>query len=495
MDYNHDRWNLIASHGDERLTKIVQEYMKQLGIYDESVIETISRPFLSSWVHIIIRICECLLGLTPIQQEEGYESPDEDKFEALEGISEELSRKIFHLLPSQLYKYGISEVKKFNDAKEPGSWLFEVISQSIAPTDSAVAKVLTAVCDYLTAEHFELAICNHRDSHGSYCFPGLFPREREDALAIFEAKAFQAMLQETHNIDLSASTSDEAKNNDEMLRSLLKSRYGSISWFCVSEAVHNDTELSILWDRLGLRLNIPDKFEGKTSNATEVGEYNQKKRSICRDLFIQYGTTGMAVRDDLQVKLVPLTYQNCIDIAMTLPIVNSLGNDGDDDIDDSVNDFLKSIRECNEGGSIDINLNETCFGDGATLFQLLAVLVYKCHTGAIEKVNLIGDDLNTFYALSELIPNQLSIEKLDLECLEMSFFGESMTFQDGNKTLIALTHSGELPKFANFPSIGDKVNESYIVGDTNGLSDEDQLGEVCVWYIIQCHSITYICSE
>ena len=515
-----DRWNLLASHGD-KVVAIIQLYMQQIGM-DEPLTQTIPRPVIASWVYMITRICECLLGLTPIIQEEGYEAPAEEKFEALEGISDELSRKIFDLLPGELYKHGVRTTKKFNDTAEPGSWLFEIISQSVMPSDSAVAKVLTAICDYLIAEHLELSNNCYRDTHSRYSSPGI-NAERENLLAVTEVKAFKAMLDEKQAAEITP------EEDDEKIRSTLKARYGSVSWFYVSECVENDEEVVKLWNRLGLELKLQTKFKGDAqttlsdawaalkpssnpeslsayinvasntiSNNADFREHYKMVRSTRRDLFIQYGASGMAVRDDFAVKLTPLSYQDSLFIATKLSLVNNLGNDAstDDDFDNDIADFFKTIRE--SSGSIDIDIGETCFGNGATLFQVLAALVYQCHTGAIEKVNLTGslpsdNDNEVFSILLELIPNQLSMEDLEMECDDMTFFGESMSFQDGNKTLIALTCSGNLPKFANMSSLGDEIDESYISADISGLDDEDRLGEVSMMISVLNNSLIDLC--
>ncbi len=508
-DNTLDRWNLLVSHGD-KVIAIIQLYMQQIGM-DEPLTQTIPKPVLASWVYMITRICECVLGLTPILKEEGYEVPPEEKFQSLEGVSVEISRKIFDLLPGELYKHGVNTIKKFSDTAEPGSWLFEIISQSVMSSDRMVAKVLTAICDYLIAEHLELSNNCYRDSHSRYSSPGI-NTEREDLLAVTEVKAFKAMLDEKST----ETTPAEADIDDENLQSSLKARYGSLSWIYVSEAAENDEEVLRLWSRLGLELNLQTKYKGDAqatlseawstlkpssnpeslsayinvasntiSNNADFREHYKMVRSTRRDLFIQYGASGMAVRDDFAVKLTPLSYQDSLFIATKLSLVNNLGNDAstDDDFDNDIADFFKTIRE--SSGSIDIDIGETCFGNGATLFQVLAALVYQCHTGAIEKVNLTGslpsdNDNEVFSILLELIPNQLSMEDLEMECDDMTFFGESMSFQDGNKTLIALTCSGNLPKFANMSSLGDEIDESYISAEISGLDDEDRLGEVSI---------------
>lgn len=505
-----DRWNLLDSHGDQ-ITAIMRLYMNQIAM-DEPLTQTIPKPFLASWVYMITRICECLLGLTPIQQEEGYETPQEDIFEALEGISEQMSRKIFHLLPGELYKHAVNMTKKFDVNSEPASWLLQIISKSVVPSDPAVAKVLTAICDYVIFEHIEISNNCYSDNHRRYSSPGI-TAEREDLLAVTEVKFFKTMLIEKQGV----SEADDA--NSENLYSALKARYGSFSWFYVSEAVEHDEEMLKFWNRLGLELTLQTKFKGDAqttmsdawdslkpssnpeslstyidvvrnaaNNSSDLREHHKKVRSARRELFIQYGASGMAVRNDFSVKLTPLKYQDILFIATKLPLVTSLGNDTSnlDDFDDGIVELFKSIRE--PSGSIDIDIGETCFGNGATLFQVLAALVYQCHAGAINKVNLVGslssgDDNEVLSILSELIPNQLSMNKLEMECDDMEFFGESMSVQRGNKTLIALTYSGVLPKFAHMLSLGDKINETYIASDISGLDDEDQLGEVSKWQI------------
>jgi hypothetical protein len=487
-----DRWSLIASRSEEVKT-LLQELMKQLGV-DEALAASISKPFVSSWAYFITRVCESILGLTPINQLEGEEAADESSFQAIEGVSDEISKNIFKIIPGQLYTYCIKEIAKFTGESESGAILLKLISECVMPSDPTLAKVLAGCCDYLLAEHLELASNGYRDNHGYSVTAGI-GTDHEDVLAVKEAKAWKAMLDNKSSEESAETTSDDAEEVDEdKLRQILKDRYGSISWYYVSQAVDNDEELGKFWKMLGFELTLNTKFE-KTESEDEdpfgarssMRDFYKKVRATRRELFIQYGGTGMALREELASKLTPLAHQDIYAFAMKLPVVDKLGNAPDEDDyswDSSVTELLGKIRDSSDGGSVDIDFGETVFGQGASLFQVLAALVYQCHTGAIGKINCTGsppegEGVEMLSILADLFPNHFSLDELELECEDFKLFDERMSFQQGNRTLIALTLSGQLPTFAVImPSLAEDVNDSYISNSCSGLNDEDQLGMV-----------------
>jgi hypothetical protein len=281
----------------------------------------------------------------------------------------------------------------------------------------------------------------------------------------------------------------------------LKDRYGSISWIYVYEAVENDEELFSLWKRLGLDADLVTKFTDENGNENCIArrEFLKKKHSARNALLTQYGAIGVALKDELAVKLSSLTYQDAYEIAMKLPIVDKLGAFPDEDNyswDSSVTELLDNIRGSSDGAVIEIDLETTNFGRCATLFQVLAALVYQCHIGAVGKINCTGkpseeEVIEALFIIVELFPNHFSIEDIEFESEDCKPFGEyeSMSFQYGNRTLIALTLSGQLPKFAPIiPSLAEEINESYIAADMSGLDDEDQLGMVSGIVFVFCFS-------
>jgi hypothetical protein len=107
------------------------------------------------------------------------------------------------------------------------------------------------------------------------------------------------------------------------------------------------------------------------------------------------------------------------------------------------------------------------------LFQLLAALVYQCHVGAVGKIVYNGNvEFNGKHhileMLSEVIPNELCLDYLDFENQTLTLLNTQLSFQKGNKVLLVLTASGDLPKYAHLPGISDDVDSSCI-----GWEDDD----------------------
>jgi hypothetical protein len=462
---NIDRWNPLE--GGDELSDVLQECMKQMWI-NEALIETISTPFIASWAHFVTRVAQSIVGLKRIKLSEDEEPLDEEKFQAIEGVSEEIQRNIFKLMPGELYSHAIREIKKLMDISESNSALLRIVSESISPNDLGVAKVITGVCDYLIAEHIELAGIKYDGR--SYSSSGDLGNECEDILALSEVKAWNKILTEKEERDkfsAEATTDDSIEIDSDKLVAMLRARYGSISWYFINEVVVNDEELKKLWKHLDLEL-LQNPHES----------------------IVQCGTRGVALIDELTTKLAPLSSQDLYEIAMKLPIVDRFGNLLTDDdyykFDITIPDLLTSIRECSDNASIDIDLGETTMGFGATLFQVLAALIYQCHSGAIGHINCLGSvPIGVEYGaqilpiLLELFPTKLSLDKLEVECEGMSLFDETMYCSEyGNRMLISLTYSGNLPKLVNFPALKVDVNTTYVAAEYSGLHDEDRLGEV-----------------
>jgi hypothetical protein len=323
--------------------------------------------------------------------------------------------------------------------------------------------VITGVCDYLIAEHIELAGIKYDGRSYSSSELG---NECEDILALSEVKAWDKILndKEEKNLSIETASDDSVQIDSDKLVAILRARFGCISWYFINEAVEDDEELKKLWKHLDLEL-LPKP----------------------RESIVECGTRGVALIDDLTNKLTPLSSQDLYEIAMKLPVVDRLGNFPSEDdymFDSTITDLLTTIRDSSSGASFDIDLGETVIGAGATLFQVLAALVYQCHTGAIGQINCLGtlptgDGAEILSILVELFPNKLSLEKLEFECEDMTLFGETMYCSEyGNRTLIALKYSGKLPNLANIPLLKEDVNSTYVSAEYSGLDDEDRLGEV-----------------
>lgn len=477
-----DRWNLLSTHSDD-LATILKEYMRLVGIV-ESVSESISTPFLSSWVYVITRICECLLGITNIEGD----SLDQD-LEQIEGVSADFVKNLSCLIKGQVYDFCRKEMVKFDINTETSGSMYRIILRQISPSDPALAQALAGVCEYISLEMMELSGLQYRD-YGMFYNGVHF--NRENALVASEVKAWKSLLDGEEG--LLPSHDDDSTEHEEILKRL-NNRYGLLSWMYVNDALSSDDELRKFWKALKLDFIVDDKpkeEEQSTDHDTDRQSMIRKLEinrlhEIRKPFFQQYGASGMAATEELSVKLSPFTLQEYLTIALTLPPVDRCGR-SDGDICSDHEELLEKVRAADMASPISINIDVHAYADavevGAGLLQLLTAVCYKVHLGAIEKICCIGkieptEDTGLLQLLLELFPDITSIDEIEWEGWDGNFkmFGERMVRRNGNSALLNLVIATSIDKFVCYESLCSDVDDSYVSADVNGLSDEDLLGE------------------
>lgn len=476
-----DRWKIASSYGDT-IASMIQVFMGQC-VLEESMRAMITKPITDSWALIITRLCESALGLIPILPDkpvQGADCNDEiPEMQQIEGVSDEIQMNICKLLPGQLYTWGVKGIQNFDPEGASGVFMYEIITKAGVTTDSVLAKALAGLCDTALFEMVNLACDRYRDNRWS---SGL-DVERENALVIGDVQAWRATLS-------TESKNDNAFSDDEVdtahLQKILRDRYGCLCWMYVSDSVDCDDELSKLWWRLGLNVLVENKCEEADNDDINaklqaIREHSNVVRNTKRELYVKYGTTGMAIKESLSVPLTPFSHRDVLDIAMKLPPVDKLGNcEGDLDLDSDVEELLTKIRSADGNTSIEIS-SDACLGKGASFFQVLTALTYQCYVGAVKTVGFTGtptSDIKAMQVLCELFPTQVSMDDVEWEFDDIKLFGEKLSFQNGNRVLMALTASGELASFIKLPGIADEINRTYLSNHCSGLCDEDMMAEV-----------------
>jgi hypothetical protein len=477
--------------------------MKQLK-YIRELIETISKSFVSSWAYFITRVCESILGLTPIIKESDHDKalPQENKsrLQTIAGISDEIQANIFNLFPDKTYAWCIYHVRTFSGSSESSNLLLQMISKTVVDSsDPTLGKVLTAICDYLLIQHLKSTKtkCEEQLDFGEYI---------EDLVAISDAKAWKTILldsnsdseveseieetegeaeeeeeEETEEVDDESeidendgSTADDRPIEKDTLLQMLQGRYRGVSWYHVLQGLEDYDELLELWEHMDLNTSMPSQND-----------------------ILEHGLHGLAIVEHLCIKETRLTYEQCRYIAMQLPAITFEANYATELAGDELPmALLEVIREDGEEVTISIDMPT---GYGAQLFQLLAALLYQhFHTEIVCEVNYYGyrsksDSYAYMSLLKDLFDKAFSLTKCDEEDSEplIELFGNDMFYRTGNPKLLQLVCEGDSRKLARLSFTQEEIDSSYVSAlDLMGLYDNTfgPLGDVSA-ISSSCHAL------